>query len=279
MVRNARLLLLVIRIFCFSNVIVAQEHYSPDSLMAAFEKDSTNSLKGSPITLSGIVVESRKTRVVFRSSGNDKVTCMLLPPLADGVDGPAAGSQSTVLGRIRGRGGLGNVTLDDCSIMTIPKVTEAATAVLPEIAPVTPQIPQSPSVALVPPAPPVVGETQKTVAEAVPSRKPVSIPVRPEKPSGPVTEAIPQEPEAAAEADTPPLAEQPSNPEAAVPSSPATCVCNYAYAFIGFLAGLTFLSCVKLVPVVTRSRRNDVSPTPEMRRVALETLLLKQKKR
>jgi hypothetical protein len=278
--RNPRLLFVLLALFWFSTVIAAQEHYSPDSLMAAFGKDSKSSPKGSPITLSGVVVESRKTRVVFKSSSNDKVICELVAPVVDSSTGPAVGAVSTVLGRVRGRGSLGNVTLDDCSIMTIPKVTETAPLALPEIPPVLQDIPQLPSVVQpVQSKQPEVRETRTAVVEKALPTKPAL--THAEKPTTAVASAIPVEYPVASKPESPVPVEQPLKSAAGVPRSSATCVCNLSYAFIGFLVGLAFLSCVKLVPVITRPNTNndDARRTPEMRRVALERLLLKQKKR
>src|SRR6185436_8543506 len=88
--------------------------YSADSLMATFEKSSNVSLKGKEITLTSTVIELRRSNIVFKSSSNDKVICDLSSPL-NNVQ-PAVGQPLTVVGKVRGRGMLGNVTLDGCSI-------------------------------------------------------------------------------------------------------------------------------------------------------------------
>src|SRR5436190_179836 len=49
--------------------------YSADSLVATFKKGSNVSVKGTAITLSGVVIEVKKSSVVFKSSENDKVIC------------------------------------------------------------------------------------------------------------------------------------------------------------------------------------------------------------
>jgi hypothetical protein len=60
-VRN--LFLLVVCSISFRLVAQAQDtSYSTDSLMAAFDKGSQTSLKGSEITLTGVIVEIKKSR-------------------------------------------------------------------------------------------------------------------------------------------------------------------------------------------------------------------------
>src|SRR5215510_8456331 len=100
-----------------SHTAVAQEAiYSADSLIATFQKGSKISLKGTEIRFAGIIVEIKKTQVTFRSSENDRVICELVTPMVNGSKEHGVGSQLTVVGRVRGRGILGNVTLDQCSL-------------------------------------------------------------------------------------------------------------------------------------------------------------------
>src|SRR5262249_25145403 len=64
------------------------------------------------IKFTGVIAEIKKSRVVFRSSGDDKIICELVSPVGTGKDGPVVGGPLTVIGRVRGRGMMGNFTLD-----------------------------------------------------------------------------------------------------------------------------------------------------------------------
>ena len=113
----------------------AQEStYSADSLMATFERGSKASLKGVVVSFRDVVVESKNSKVIFQSSDTNKVICELVGSAESKP--PSVGGQVTVIGKVRGRGLLGNVTLDDCSIAasaastasTEPAPQEAASA-------------------------------------------------------------------------------------------------------------------------------------------------------
>ena len=93
----------------------AQESiYSAESLIATFEKGSSITLKGTEIVFRDVVAEARISKVIFKSSQSDRVICELVPPARHDKQA-AVGSVLKVKGRVRGRGLLGNVTLDDCS--------------------------------------------------------------------------------------------------------------------------------------------------------------------
>ena len=97
----------------------AQEStYSADSLMAAFEKGSKVSPKGSEVIFRDVVVESKNSKVIFKSSHRDKVICELVSNKNHDKP-PSVGSELTVTGKVRGRGLLGNVTLDYCSVALV----------------------------------------------------------------------------------------------------------------------------------------------------------------
>src|SRR5262249_19319673 len=96
--------------------------YSADSLMATFKKGSTVSIKGNAITFAGVVVEVKKSTVTFKSSENDKVICESVSPIV----GATVGQPLTVTGKVRGRGLLGNVTLDGCGPVAKAFVVEKA---------------------------------------------------------------------------------------------------------------------------------------------------------
>src|SRR5262245_43139195 len=100
----------------FAAAGMAQEKYSADSLMAAFDKTYQVSFKGVEITFSGVVSEATFSRVMFKSSRNDRVICELVATMRQGNPNSLIGSPLTVVGKVRGRGMLGNVTLDQCRL-------------------------------------------------------------------------------------------------------------------------------------------------------------------
>src|SRR4051812_44009435 len=91
-----------------------QTVYSADSLLATFDKASKVSLKGSEITFTDVVVDLKSSKVFFRSSLSDRVICELSPASANNSNHIALGRPLTISGKVRGRGLLGNVTLDNC---------------------------------------------------------------------------------------------------------------------------------------------------------------------
>src|SRR5262249_40924445 len=93
--------------------------YSADSLMAAFDNSSTVSPKGAEITFRDLVLESDDEKVTFKSSRNKRVICRLVGSTGTHHKPLSVGSAITVTGKVRGRGLLGNVTLDNCSVAPI----------------------------------------------------------------------------------------------------------------------------------------------------------------
>src|SRR5215470_14741568 len=122
--------ILDVLLFCtisLSLSAAAQEStYSADSLMAAFEKGSKVSPKGTEIVFRDVVVESKNSKVIFKSSHSDKVICELGPSNENHKKPPSVGRELTVTGRVRGRGLLGNVTLDSCSVAIVADSTVSA---------------------------------------------------------------------------------------------------------------------------------------------------------
>ncbi len=108
--------------------------YSADSLMAAFEKGSKVSPKGTEIVFRDVVVESKNSKVIFKSSHSHRVICELVPSNEGHNKPPSVGSELTVTGRVRGRGLLGNVTLDYCSVAAVADSTVSADPVPQEVA-------------------------------------------------------------------------------------------------------------------------------------------------
>jgi hypothetical protein len=238
-IRTARnLFVLVVCSISFKLVVHAQhKSYSTDSLMAAFDEDSQTSLKGSEITVTGVIVEIKKSRVVFKSLGNDKVICALGSPIA--IEGHPVGSSLTVVGKVRGRGMLGNVTLDQCDLASSPAVVAKAVP--------TKAIPAERA------------QDQKTLPLADPDGT-VSV-----NAPGVLNEATaPMQPHEIVEVDS---------------NSPKTVSRGVFRACVALLLGIAaLLAFVKLRPIIGAGLRPPTFPTTDaMRRSALEALLLKEK--
>jgi len=250
--------------------------------MAAFKKDAQVSLKGTAITLSGVVAENSKSRLVFKSSGNDKVICELVST-ADA----AVGSPLTVVGRVKGRGMLGNVTLDQChpsvKLATAPQdpvVVEPAPEPVQDVSEES-QVDQNAdvpnplagTVSVSPPSPPPSRQSPKPVAAAAAVAVPVPVALdRPSVSADAVSaDAVPAD---AVPADA--INEAERRPEGGKPHVPAG-----FYALVGFVAGIgALLAFMKLRPyLVALFAATDAPRTEEMRRVALEALLLHEKKK
>jgi len=124
-------------LFCTMSLTLpaaAQERtYSADSLMAAFEKGSKVSPKGTEIVFRDVVVERKNSKVIFKSSHSHKVICELVPSNENHNKPPSVGRELTVTGRVRGRGLLGNVTLDYCSVALVAGSTASADPVPQEV--------------------------------------------------------------------------------------------------------------------------------------------------
>src|SRR5262245_40315075 len=137
-VRPYRLVACLGWIFGCAVMVAAQDKtYSSDSLLATFQKGSTTSVKGAEIKFVGVIAEVKKSRLVVNSSGNDKIICELVTPIGGSKDVPVVGGSLTVVGRVRGRGMMGNVTLDPCvRTLAEPQPTPApAPVVVPEPVP------------------------------------------------------------------------------------------------------------------------------------------------
>src|SRR5215831_6433288 len=130
-------------LFCLLGLAVvatAQETiYSANSLMAAFDKGAK--LKGADVTVRDIVVDNKNSRVTFRSGDSSRVICELNPVSANSKKQPAIASMVTITGRVRGRGLLGNVTLDNCGLVTHEETAAAPAEPVPqEIAVAPPEV-------------------------------------------------------------------------------------------------------------------------------------------
>jgi hypothetical protein len=239
----------------------AQEStYSADSLMSAFDKKV--SLKGTDITVRDVVADNRNSKVTFRSSDLGRVICELEPASANHTRQPAVGSTVTVSGKVRGRGLLGNVTLDNCSLVT------------PEDRAVVPAEPAAQEIAIAPPE--IVSETPP------PTTSPVDQPEDPMKPGVAASKAKAASPavkkkEAVlppklAQMDIPP--KENSTPRRSVP---------YGFYALLVLSGVLASSILSRLAGAVRSaqfsRSPDLQNTPRIRQAALQELLRKSDKK
>src|SRR4029453_11984590 len=117
--RNARIFAAVLCwLVALALTAQAQEPtYSAKSLLATFEKGSHISLKGTEVFVRDVVAETRLSRVIFKTPQSDQVICELGPPAMAAQHGKQAAVGSEL--RVKGRGLLGNVTLDDCDVAPI----------------------------------------------------------------------------------------------------------------------------------------------------------------
>jgi hypothetical protein len=262
------LFVFLVYLISFSLVALGQDtSYSTDSLMAAFSKGSQASLKGAEITVTGVVAEIKKSRVVFKSLGNDKVICELVSSIAIGEH--PVGSSLTVAGKVRGRGMLGNVTLDQCNLASSNMASTEPTTIGPSVEPEQP-----------------IAEVEETtppvVADEVPTKS--ILPTGPAQPRKTVPVAAPNE-------AVSPKEHVPSNPSITAFEQPNEVVQENSHslktvsrgifrATLAVLLGIgAALAFVKLRLAIAAGLRPPTFPTTDaMRRAALEALLSKEKK-
>jgi hypothetical protein len=267
--------------FCltrFSFIAAAQQStYSADSLMEALKKGSNISVKGTEITFTDVVVESKKSSVLFRSSGNHKVTCELASPIRNANTKLLVGTPLTVVGKVRGRGILGNVTLDDCSpalsVATADSNSSNAAPVEPVAVPAAaPEQPEEqPEIPIENPPETGVADTITTDARPVStkSRSPRAAVPAPK----PGTDVIPSEP----------LSSEPTEQSdvTGVAVSTKAAVHVAFYVRVAVFAGFALLLFVKVLPALIAKRSRPPLNKPislEMRRAAIEALLSGKKK-
>jgi hypothetical protein len=237
--------------------------YSADSLTATFEKGSQISVKGTEIFLRDVVAEIRNSRVIFKNSQSDRVICDLSPSTQHGTP-LAVGSELRVKGRVRGRGLLGNVTLDDCNVASIDE-----SAVTPYIEPQ--------EVASI--EPDEILDTEETLPAAPPvSDRPRSIPKQLATPPGaPRAAFVPGPVEQA-----PRVTDASDYSDSSIkPSSDSQGQIPYGfYAFLVLSGAVSSLILSKLLtPALRVSRPRLRDNTPELRQAALQSLLLKAEKK
>jgi hypothetical protein len=246
-------------------VATAQEStYSANSLMAAFDKGTK--VKGAAIAFRDVVVDNKNSKVTFRSSEANRVICELNPVSANHSKPPAVGSIVTVTGKVRGRGLLGNVTLDDCSVGG----PEEAAVPAPVVAEPEPQ------------------EAAPTPTEVAPEATPATTTSTNETPQEPAksnaspakTKTSAPRKEAAAAAPVPQLAQIEEPPQRGSIPKPGVPYGLYALLVVGGAVGSLILSWLfGAVRSVQFPRRPSTYNTPEVRQAALQALLLKESKK
>jgi hypothetical protein len=244
--------------------VTAQETiYSADSLMAKFEKGSKVSVKGTQIILRDVVAESEDMKVTFKSLHNNRVICKLVTSNEDQSKPVSVGSEITVTGKVRGRGLLGNVTLDNCSLALVADSQRSANP--PQDAASTPADPPSEESTEITSLPAYPDEVRNDFApvQSAPRPKPA---IRKHK-----------------DATTPPIQleqqnqttrEEGSNSEHDIPYT------LYALLVMSGAVGYWILS--KLLSSIAGGMRSSgtvtSTNTDEVRKAALEELLLKSSK-
>jgi len=159
-------------LFCIAGFRLAAaaqfQTYAADSLLATFEKGSKHSLKGTEITFSDVVVLYVNSKVICKSSQGNRVICDLSSSGGNNTPHVSIGSRLTITGKVRGRGLLGNVTLDNCN--STPHAAAIPTDAIPQESPSVPadvaaEAPDAPA-----PVAPVVDPHLEPPTEVVPAR-------------------------------------------------------------------------------------------------------------
>ena len=106
-------------VFLLAQMVTAQDGgtaFTPDSLLRLYESDkkAAKRLSGATITLTGRPDAASPKRLVFRAYTRDKLTCSFA--ISDIDTAKFIGKVVAITGRVRGRGFMGNVTLDDCTV-------------------------------------------------------------------------------------------------------------------------------------------------------------------
>jgi hypothetical protein len=275
---------IVLFIFCLvslSHVTLAGETaYSADALMAAFKKGSHTSLKGTEITFTGVVAEIKKSKVIFKSSDNDKVICELVSYAGNGNEEHLVGSALTVVGKVRGRGILGNVTLDQCHLALLDVVSKE-----PPTAEPSPRQSEEPAEQAddhslqtneVEGTLPVVADMGS--ANGIPSvgRERAITPVAHIAPTETFSPPVPNPSD-----ETSGVSEQLIGTTNEGPTSTHPASGGRSLAVVALLVGIgAVLALAKLRPAIAAGLRTPNNPTPErMRRAAFEALLSEKKKK
>lgn len=243
--------------------------------MEALKKGSNISVKGTEITFTDVVVESRKSSVLFRSSGNHKVTCELASAVRNANTKLLVGTPLTVVGKVRGRGILGNVTLDDCSpalsVATADSNSSNAAPVEPVAIPVAPEQPEEQ------PENPIENSPETGVTDTItPDARPVFA-----KNRAPKLAVLAPKPGADVIASAPVSSEPTELSNVGEADSAKAALPVAFYVRVAVFSGFALLVFVKLLPAFVGKRVRTPLNRPvslEMRRAAIEKLLSGRKK-
>jgi hypothetical protein len=237
--------------------------YSADSLMRAFENSSTISPKGAQITFHDVVMESDDGKLTFKSSRNKRVICKLVSSIGNQNKPPSVGSAITVTGKVRGRGLLGNVTLDDCSMVPIAESQDPANL-------------QQDTASV-----PVDAVSEESVEAASPPAQPEELrndfpPTRNPRPSRPGTRRSREQPVPSSKLD-----QQDQTTKSGADSPRDVPYRLYALLLVCGALGYSILSklLISTVRALPSPRYPESVNTEEVRKAALEALLLKSSKK
>jgi hypothetical protein len=254
---------LFVAVLSLNLTATAQESpYSADALMTAY-KTGQNPPKGAEITFHDVVTEVRRTSLTFRSSEKDRVICELASSLDRAPEQPVLGRPVTVVGRVRGRGVLGNVTLDQCTLAA-SIVAVNAPAPLEPIIDVAEELVEEADVPAEPtPQTPAIRATATvTSTHAKETALPKRASLDPPQPPSQTQEAREQS-HAVSECAEPPRAAFP-----------------YGSHLVSLFAGIAgVLAFGKLRRVAASRPKADGNSPAEVRRAALEALLSRGKKK
>jgi hypothetical protein len=251
-----------------SSVTAQESTYSADSLMATFEKGSKVSPKGAQIALRGIVAENKNSKLVFRSSLSYRVICELAPgSVGQQSRPPSVGSEITVIGKVKGRGLLGNVTLDNCSLAPIAAATVPTEPAPEELATPSPDPPseEDSPVAYLP-------RRREEPKKEEPRKQVETQSVRPAKTRTPPVKAD----------IVAPVGVEHQDQKTNTSSEPRNDLPYRFYALLVLGGAVSYAILAKLLGSALRTMRHSGPSssvnTPEVRQAALEALLLKASK-
>jgi hypothetical protein len=235
--------------------------YSADSLTATFEKGSHLSLKRTEIFVRDVVAETKLSKVIFKNSQGGRVICELGSSAAQLDKQPVVGTELRVQGKVRGRGFLGNMTLDDCKIAPIEESTATPYTAPPEAVSAEPD---------------EIPKTEETPLPASVPDRPQSVAKQSATPPGARRATFADQAEYGP--NVPPAIDHPENPIRSAPSESRAPWGFYSLLVLSGAVASSILSKL-LAPIIRGSRPSVRENTPEERKAALQALLLKNERK